>query len=61
MDINQSLSNEFSDIFDIDRDIRLAEKLSRQKDLKERTNKNIRKFMENQAKNPSRGKTNGKE
>lgn len=50
MDSKQSLSNEFSDIFDIDRDIRLAEKLSRQKDLKERTNKNIREFMENQIK-----------
>lgn len=60
MDINQSLSNEFSDIFDIDRDIKLAEKLSRQKDLKERTNKNIREFMENQAKNASKGSSNVK-
>lgn len=61
MDINRSLSNEFSDIFDIDRDIRLAEKLSRKKDLKERTNKNIREFMENQAKNASKGSSNVKE
>ena len=53
MDSKQSLSDEFgelNDIFDLDRDIKLAEKLSKQKNLKERTNRNIKEFMENQIK-----------
>lgn len=53
MDSKQSLSYEFgelNDIFDLDRDIKLAEKLSKQKNLKERTNRNIKEFMENQIK-----------
>lgn len=53
MDSKQSLNDEFgvlNDIFDLDRDIKLAEKLSKQKNLKERTNRNIKEFMENQIK-----------
>ena len=53
MDSKQSLNDEFgelNDIFDHDRDIILAEKLSKQKNLKERTNRNIKEFMENQIK-----------
>lgn len=53
MDSKQSLNDEFgelNDIFDLDRDIKLAEKLSKQKNLKERTNRNIIEFMENQIK-----------
>ncbi len=53
MDSKQSLSDELgelNDIFDLDRDIKLAEKLSKQKNLKERTNRNIKEFMENQIK-----------
>jgi len=63
MDSKQSLNDEFgelNDIFDLDRDIKLAEKLSKQKNLKERTNRNIKEFMENQAKNASKGSSNVK-
>ncbi len=50
MDLNQSLSNEFNDIFDIDRDIKLAEELSKQKNLKEKNDRLIKELMEYQDK-----------
>lgn len=50
MDLNQSLSNEFNDIFDIDRDIKLAEELSKRKNLKEKNDRLIKELMEYQDK-----------